>query len=226
MAAVIIRTVIMYTALLGALRLSGKRQLGELELSEFVMAALAADMASHPLQDVGIPLINGLIPVLVLFSIELISAGLAFKSPGFRAFLRGKPSILVRKGRICQSELRKNRLSMDELTEQLREKGCLDIAECEYAVLETGGNLSLILFPGRRPVTADDIGLPPGDGGYPREIISCGRLNRKNLRGLGLSEKWLYKKLSELGHPDINDYFYLSANESRRVYYALREGLK
>lgn len=164
MAIVIIRTLIIYFALLLTMRLLGKRQLGEMELSEFVLAALIADLASHPLQDIGIPMINGLVPILVLFCCEVIIAGITMKHIRLRSVFFGKPSLLVVRGRIDQREMRKNRFTVDELMEELRNQSCMDISRIEYAILETDGQLNVILFPAERPVTSAQLGLEAGSG--------------------------------------------------------------
>ena len=140
MAIVIIRTGIIYFALLAAMRLMGKRQLGEMELSEFVVASLIADLASHPLQDVGIPMTNGLVPILTLLCLELLIAGLSMKSIRLRTLLFGRPSMLVVRGKIDQREMRANRFTADELMQELRKKGIFDLSQVEYAVLETDGD--------------------------------------------------------------------------------------
>ncbi len=153
MAISILRTIIIYTALLVSMRLMGKRQLGEMELSEFVVASLIADLASHPLQDVGIPMTNGLVPVLTLFCFEILIAGASMKSIRLRTLLFGRPSILVKRGVIDQGEMRANRFTADELMQELRNRGMFDISQVEYAILETDGRLNVIPFPPscRRP---------------------------------------------------------------------------
>ena len=122
MAIIIIRTIIIYLALLVTMRVLGKRQLGELELSEFVVAALIADLASHPLQDLGIPMINGLVPIFTLFCCEVLITGLSLKSIRLRGFLFGKPSFLIVRGKIDQAEMRKSRFTSEELMQELRKK--------------------------------------------------------------------------------------------------------
>ena len=123
------------------MRLLGKRQLGEMELSEFVLAALIADLAAHPLQDIGIPLINGLVPILTLFCCEVLIAGATLNSVRLRSLFFGRPSVLVLRGKVIQRELRKNRFSLDELMQELRNQGVLDISKIEYGILETDGRL-------------------------------------------------------------------------------------
>ena len=113
MAIVFMRTVIIYMSLLVSMRLMGKRQLGEMELSEFVVAALIADLASHPLQDVGIPMINGLVPIFTLLSCEILIAGLAHRSVRVRELLFGRPSMLIVRGKINQKEMHANRFTLD-----------------------------------------------------------------------------------------------------------------
>lgn len=223
MAIIIFRTFIIYFILLLTMRILGKRQLGEMELSEFVLASLAADLASQPLQDIEIPLINGIVPVLVLFCSEIILTGITLKSSRFRGAVWGKPSIIIKKGKICQKAMAKNRLTMDELTQRLRAKACLDIASVEYAVLETDGTMSIILFPDKRPLTSAQAGAEAEDGGYPRTVVSDGRIIDENLQGLGLDRNWLYKKLKELGENDVEKVFFLSVNESGQTYFARKD---
>ena len=127
MAIILIRTLIIFTALVLAMRLLGKRQLGEMELSELVVAVLVADIAVNPLQDTDMPLIYGLVPLLVLFCCEIIISGLTLKSIRLRQLLYGKPSLLIEKGKIAQREMTKNRFTLDELTQELRNQGILDI---------------------------------------------------------------------------------------------------
>lgn len=223
MAIIIIRTFIIYFVLLLTMRLLGKRQLGEMELSEFVLASLAADLASQPLQDIEIPLINGLVPVLVLFGAEVIITGFTLKSSRFRAAVWGKPSIIIKKGQICQKAMAKNRLTLDELSQRLRAQSCLDIASIEYAVLETDGTMSIITFPESRPVSVAQAGAEPEKGGYPRTVISDGRIIDENLSSLGLDRNWLKKKLNELGENNPEKVFFLSVNEYGQTYFARKE---
>ena len=159
MAIILIRTLIIFLALIVAMRLMGKRQLGELELSELVVAVLIADIASIPLQNPSLPLSYGLIPLLVLFCCELIFSGLTYKSIHLRKLLYGRPNFIIERGRIAQQAMHRNRFTLDELTQELRNQGILDIASVEYAVLETNGRLNIILTPEQQPVTAAQMGV-------------------------------------------------------------------
>ena len=211
MAIVLIRTLIVYFALLLILRLLGKRQLGEMELSEFVVASLIADLAAHPLQDIGIPMLNGLIPIITLFCCELIIAGFSLKSIRLRSLLFGSPSILIRSGRIDQKEMRKNRFTLDELMQELRGQGMSDISKIAYAILETNGSLSVIPFAANSPVTPSDIELNVAEKILPTIIISDGRLMTDNLRQAGHTEEWLKKKLRANRIQNVSDVFLMTA---------------
>lgn len=223
MTIIIARTLIIYFSLLTTMRLLGKRQLGEMELSEFVVAALIADLAAIPLQDNGIPLLNGLIPILVLFCCEVIISGLTLKNVRLRTVFFGKPSLLVVRGRINQKEMRKNRFTVDELMQELRNQGSMDISQIEYAILETDGTLNVIPFPAERPVTASQMGLDAGPGGYPTIIISDGRILDANLRHAGRDMNWLIKQLKDRGHEDAKRVFLMTVNNAGQVYFAPKE---
>lgn len=135
-----------------------KRQLAEMELSEFVVASLIADLAAHPLQDLGIPLINGLVPITTLFCCEVLLIWISGKSIFARKLLFGKPSILIDHGRINVREMENNRFSNEELMQELRNKDCLDIDKVQYAILETDGHVNVIMNPQDSPLTAGQMG--------------------------------------------------------------------
>ena len=223
MAIIIIRTMIIYLALLLTMRLLGKRQLGEMELSEFVLAALVADLAANPLQDLGIPMINGLIPIAILFCCELLIAGLAMKSIRLRSAFFGRPSLLIVKGRIDQRELRRNRFSVDELMQELRNQTILDISHVEYAVLETDGKLNVFPFAAHMPATASQLGLETEDGGYPSVIISDGRVLEANLKHMGRDLNWLQKELKRQGQISAERVYLMTLNQAGQVYLAEKE---
>lgn len=223
MAIVIARTLIVYFALLLTMRLMGKRQLGEMELSEFVVAALIADLASHPLQDMGIPLLNGLVPIAVLFCCEVLIAGLTMKNIRLRELFFGRPSLLVVKGEINQREMRRNRFTLDELMQEMRSQGCFDLRSIEYAVLETDGKLNLLLRAEDQPVTAGQLDLPTPDGGYPHIVISDGRVLEGNLQHLGLDRAWLSEALKKQGSPDAEDVYLMTVDENREIFLTRKE---
>ena len=223
MAIVFIRTIIVYTALLLTMRLLGKRQLGEMELSEFVVAALIADLAAHPLQDIGIPMMNGLIPILTLFCCEVLIAGLSMKHIRLRALLFGKPSILISHGKIDQRELWKNRFTLDELMQEMRSQGAMNISKVEYAILETDGRLNVILYPSEMPATASLLKLPVPDEGYPIILISDGRIMEENLKRSGKNQTWLDSQLKKRKMKSAEEVFLMMVNGAGQIYFAEKE---
>lgn len=223
MAIVLLRTLIIYFSLLITMRLLGKRQLGEMELSEFVLAALIADLAAHPLQDIGIPLINGLVPILTLFCCEVLIAGATLKSIRLRSIFFGRPSVLILRGKVIQTELRKNRFSLDELMQELRNQGVLDISKIEYGILETDGQLNVILYKSESPVTPAMLNIATSCDAYPAIIINDGRVMETNLRHLGRDMNWLTKQLNERGLKSPTDVFLMTLNKSGQIYFAAME---
>ena len=209
MAIILIRTLILFLSLILAMRLMGKRQLGELELSELVVAVLVADIAS--------------IPLLVLFCCELIISGLTYRSVSLRKLLYGRPNLIIEHGHIAQQAMHRNRFTLDELTQELRNQGILDIASVEYAVLETNGRLNIILTPEQQPVTAAQMGVKPDDTGYFSILINNGRIIDKNLKRMGRDEHWLQKQLQQRGAQSVRDVYLLMLNDAGQIYFAAKE---
>ena len=211
-----IRTVILYLALIAGMRLLGKRQIGQLEPSEFVLAMLIADLASIPMQDSGIPLLSGLVPIVTILSLELSLSGLTMVSVKFRRLLCGKPVILIENGRLIQQNLRKTRISLDELTAKLRLKDVLDLTTVQYAIVETDGNLSVFPFPKDRPASAKEAGIQASKQYLPVTIIEDGFLNRENLQKAGKDDLWLRSAL-ETRHTDTAGTFLLTVEKGGKV---------
>lgn len=226
MAIVLIRTLIVFAAIVVSMRIMGKRQLGELELSELVVAVLISDMASHPLQDIGVPLLNGLIPVVTLLCCELIIAGAEMKSTRVRAILCGKPSIIIADGHVVQKEMKKNRFTLDELTEELRNQSISDVGTVKYAILETDGRLNVILFPGERPVTAAQMNIVTQDTGYPSIVINDGKVLTENLNRLGKNESWLIKELNLRNAKSPEDVYLMTVDQAGSIHYEAMEARK
>ena len=223
MAIVFVRTLIVFITLLAAMRLMGKRQLGELELSELVISILIANFAAHPLQDIGIPIMNGLLPVIILLCCELLLSGIIVKSPRARSFLCGKPSILISNGEIDQQEMKKNRFTPEELAEELRNQSIMDISTIKFAILETDGSLNLILLPGEMPVTAAQLNLATPDPGFPMIIISNGRTMSENLALRGKDTQWLKKQLKQRGVKSAKEVYLMTVNDMDQIYFAKTE---
>ena len=191
------RTIFLYLVLIFAVRFMGKRQIGEMEPTEFVVTMLLANLASIPMQDGAIPLYSGLVPILTVLGMELVISGLIMHSVMLRKFFCGKPVILIDKGKINQQNLRRTRVTLDELTGHLREKDVLDIRTVQYAILETDGNLSVFPFPKEKPAIAKDAGIQAKAQYLPITVVEDGYLSKDNLRIAGKDETWLKKVLMQ-----------------------------
>ena len=191
------RTILLYLVLLAAIRFLGKRQIGQMEASEFVVAMLVADLAAIPMQDVSIPLYTGLVPILTVLGAELVLAGICLRSIRFRRLLCGKPVILIENGRVLQNNLRRTRVTIDELMGHLREKDVLDVRTVQYAILETNGNLSVFPYPAEVAPSAKDLQIHPKERYLPITIVSDGILLDENLALSGRNGDWLRKTLGD-----------------------------
>ena len=198
MATAFFRTVILYMVLILGLRRTGKRQIGELEPNELVLTMLISDLAAVPMQDFGIPLLAGIIPIMTLLALALLLSQLFLHNLKFRNLFCGTPSLLIRNGEVQQEELRKNRYTLDELLEELRGQGISSIRDVKYAVLENSGKLSVLPRSGAQPPTADRLGLEETDDvTLPVVLINDGRILSRNLDGCGKDLSWLQQALKE-----------------------------
>ncbi len=218
-----IRTVILYLVLILAIRLLGKRQVGQMEPSEFVVTMLVANLASIPMQDGGIPLYSGLVPILTVLGIELVLSVLSLRSILFRKLLCGKPVILIENGNVLQENLRKTRVTMDELIGHLREKDVLDPRSVQYAILETNGNLSVFPYPKERPASARDAGIQARQQYLPVTIVSDGKLLTDNLQTAKKDRAWVDKVLSQQ-NADLSQTWLLTVDSSDHIIFYRKEG--
>ena len=212
----LLRTVILYFLIMTGLRLMGKRQIGELEPSELVLTMMISDLATVPMQDFGIPLLAGVIPILTLLSLSMLLSQLSLLSLRFRELMCGTPSILIRNGKLQQDAMRKNRYTLDELLEQLRGQGYVSVDEVRWAVLENSGQLSILPWARQRPPTAEELGLTPEEDELPFILINDGRIVRLNLARSGRNEAWLQKELRRTGH-SAGEIFLLTVDGSGKV---------
>ena len=181
---VIFRTVLFYFALILVIRLMGKRQVGQMEPSEFVVTMLIANLAAVPLENWDIPVWGGLMPMGIVFVCERIISWLCLRSIRLRRYLCGKPVILIENGRLSQENLRRTRVTLDELTAHLREEGVLEIEKVQFAILETNGSVTVFPYPPK-----------PQKQELPYTVISDGHILHENLRLAGQDEPWLRHKL-------------------------------
>lgn len=214
----IVRTIILYLIIVLVLRVMGKRQIGQLQPFELVIILMISELAVIPSQDSGIPLVAGLFPVLILLLLGLAISEIALKSEKARGIICGTPTILINKGQILEAELRKLRYNLSDLLEQLRAKNLPNIADVEYAILETNGQLSVIPKTGKRPVNTQDLKLQVIAEGLPLALIMDGKLQQKNLEKSGVNIQWLNKELAKANVPNIKKVFFASIDSQRKLY--------
>ena len=217
-----LRAGFLYLVLILSVRLMGKRQIGQMEASEFVVTMLVANLAAIPMQDAAIPLYSGLVPILVVLGLELTLSGLILRSVLIRRFFCGKPIILIDKGKILMDNLRRTRVTLDELTGHLRQKDVLDIQTVEFAILETDGNLSVFPYPKERPATAKEAGIRADKQYLPITVIEDGYLSNENLRKAGKDEAWLEGILNQ-NHARQKDVLLLTVDQIGHVVFLRKE---
>ena len=218
-----LRTLLLYLVLIFAVRLMGKRQIGEMEPAEFVVTMLVANLAAIPMQDGAIPLYSGLVPILTVLGLELVLSGAILRSVKLRQLLCGKPVILIDNGKILQDNLRSARITLDELTGHLREKDVLDIQTVQFAILETDGQLSVFPYPKDCPASAKDAGIEAKKQFLPITVIEDGYLSAENLKKAGKDEAWVEKVLKER-RADKKTTLLLTVDPSDRVVWIGKEG--
>lgn len=188
---VLLRTLIFYLALIGSIRLMGKRQVGQMEPSEFVVTMLLANLAAIPIENLDDPIWHGLLPMALIFGGERLVSWLCLKSIRLRRLLCGKPVILIDNGKLLPANLRRTRVNLDELTGHLREQGILEVSQVQFAILETNGSVTAFPYPQYRPANAADTGIGVKSQEFPYTVISDGHLLRDNLALTGKDETWL-----------------------------------
>ena len=217
-----LRTLVLYLLLVGVIRLMGKRQVGQMEPAEFVVTMLSANLVTIPMQDFSVPVYTGVIPIVTVLAMELILSAATVKSVGLRRIFCGKPVILIENGRVLQKNLQKTRISLDELTGQLRLKDILDITQVQYAILETNGNFSVFPYPQYRPAAAKEAGIPVAPQGLPYTIVCDGHLLSENLAPAGKDAAWVQRELKKRG-ATLQGTWYLAVDNQGHVIFYERE---
>jgi Predicted membrane protein len=197
----------------------GKRQIGQLQPFELAIAIMISELAAVPMQNTGIPLLNGIIPILTLLLAQLLISFLSLKSIKARAIICGKPSILIENGKIMENELHKEMYTLNDLLEQLRIKNVTNISDVEYAILETNGQLSVLPKSQKRPLNPEDMSLTTKYEGLALDMIVDGRIIKNNLEKANLDENWLKTELAKLGIQRIEDVFFASLDTDGNLYY-------
>ena len=191
------RSIILYILVLIVMRLMGKREIGQLQPFELAISIMIADLASIPMTDIGIPIFNGIIPILGLLVMHLIISLINIKSIKAREIICGKPKILIYRGRIDERALRKERFTINELEERLRGNNVFNLGDVEYAILETSGEITVILKPNKRNITPEDLNIKPEYEGIPYDLVVDGKIMYKNLKLIGRNYQWLKKEVGK-----------------------------
>ena len=194
-----LRTIFLYIIVLIVMRLMGKREIGQLQPFELAISIMIADLASTPMADPGIPIINGVIPILALLVMHLLISMVNIKRIKARSILCGKPSILIYRGRIDEKMLKKERFTVNELEERLRGNNIVNIGDVEYAILETSGQITVIEKPKKRIVTLEDLDIDAEYEGIPYDLVVDGKVMYENLKVLNKDYNWLKKQVAKFG---------------------------
>lgn len=195
-----VRCIVIYFFLLVAMRLMGKRQLGELQPFEFAITLVASDLACIPMSDPTIPIVYGIIPVFTLFVVHIIITKLASGSLRFRKLLNGKPIIVIERGNLLPDVLKELNMNIDDLLEALRSGGCFDPGEVEYAIIETNGTMTVLPKAQFKPLTPSDMGMAPEPAEMPVTVVMEGCFMGANLKGLrGVDKERVLRLLDALG---------------------------
>lgn len=195
----VIRTVLMYAAILAAVRVMGKRQISQLQTSELVATLLISELAILPIQEGSLSLWTGILPMAVLVLCELLVSFGMLKSGSFRRLVCGSPTVVIRQGELLQSEMRRLRITTEDVMEQLRQNGVFYLEDVAWAIMETNGIMNVIRRPDKEPVTPRQLQLKPEPPVLETSVISDGEVSLRSLKLIGKDQDWLNRRLKEQG---------------------------
>lgn len=218
----LIRTIILYIMIIAAVRIMGKRQISELQTSELVVTLLISDIAAIPMQNTGQPLSSGIIPILVLVSCEIAASFFMVKNSRFRKLIAGKPQVVINNGAVDQAQMKRLRMSTEDLSEQLRQMNVFSIQDVAYAIVETNGKLSVMKKPAKEQVSASMLGIVAPDHGIDAVVISDGEISKFSLDLCNLTEDWVMGVLNGQ-NVRLEDVFIMTANPKKNFYLILKD---
>ncbi len=224
MASIFFRIVLIYFFLSLTLKLMGKRQLGELEVSELVSTLLISEVAAIPIDDPDLPLLNALIPILFILSAEILLSSVKNRSKKLKRLIEGQPVYIIYKGKIRQKVLEDNRISVNELLSELRVLGIADISAVAYAILEQSGKLSVTLRADCQPITKEGL-TQTSDPGIAHLIVADREVNEENLKALGYNRAWLDGVFSRYG-VKLSEVFLLTVDDLGNTSLTRKETMK
>lgn len=212
----IIRTVILYFIVICVVRLMGKRQIGELQPTELVITLLLSEIIAMPMEDNDIPLISTVVPVMLLVTLEIITSAVSMKSLKFRFLVQGHPIIIIRDGELQQKEMKKLRLTIDDILEALRQKDIFDISLVAYAIIETNGRMSVMLKPDFETVTNKNAGIAANDSGIPCVVITDGQIERSAFEDCNMTDEKL-KSIIKKQKIDVGNTLLMTVDKSGKT---------
>lgn len=221
----VIRTAVLYVVTMISMRVMGKRQIGQLQPFELVVILIISEMATIGVQDNDQPLLHSLLPIVTITVLQISIALINMKSRTFRQLVCGRPTYVIKGGEILEEEMKRLRLNINDLLEQLRYKGFFDVADVEYALMETNGQLSVMPRADKRPVQPADLALSVDNESPALTLIEDGEVEPRHLRQAGLDEKWLAKKLADCNARSVAEVFFLSVDEQKRVFCQRKSGV-
>ncbi|MCM1132172.1 MAG: DUF421 domain-containing protein [Ruminococcus flavefaciens] len=219
MSIILIRSLILYILVVFAVRLMGKRQLGELQPSELVITILVSNIATLPLEDTDIPVIVGVTPILSLVCFEVIVSWLILRIPRLRKVISGSPKIIISNGKINRDVMKELRFSVDDLMTALRGRDIFDISEVQFAIVETTGSISIMKKPEKDIPTRDDLNIPAENIDPPQVVVSDGEIMSVALQSLGFNEQFV-RNISAKAGIKIPDIFIMTADGTGNCFIA------
>ncbi len=222
MLTILFRTFVVYVTLIATMRIMGKRQLGELEISELVTTLLISEIASLPIVDQDIPVLHAIIPLVTILTLEVILSVILLKIPRLKNLASARPSVLIRHGKIDQGEMRRIRISIDELISEIRQSGLGSIAQVDYAILEQNGKISIIPRKSAQPPDAAALGLDPQENGIVHVLIADGVINQYNMKLFFFTDKRLEQELQKR-RKKLADIFFLGIDDGGELYWIDKE---
>ncbi len=223
MITVFIRTFIIYIILLLSMRFLGKRQVGELELSELITTFMLSELAVMPISDPDIPIAYALVPILFLLSIEVVLSFIVSRYAPMRKIFFGAPSILIYKGKVNLKEIKKLRIGITELVAELRQKDVSDIRDVRCAILEENGKLSVFRRAETEPPTRKDTGISAAETGIGLPVLVEGRFMKTSMRDADVDEAWIRKTLTENGLSP-KEVLLMTVDEQKRTAFVCKKG--
>ncbi|MFN7249217.1 MAG: DUF421 domain-containing protein [Anaerobacillus sp.] len=216
---IILRTVLIYFIILVVFRFMGKREIGQLSVLDFVVSIMIAELAVISIENIRVPMLNTIIPIIILCSIQITLAWISLKSERLRKMIDGKPSVLINKGKIDEGEMRKQRYNFDDLMIQLRQSNIRNVSDVEFAILEPSGELSVIKKTEREkndPNYAEKVNLP-------LPLVLDGVVQTEHLERIEKTPLWLRQELRKLGYKEIKKISYCSLNDNQTFYVDLKD---